>query len=92
MSSTPRGPELRIGARAARRGLALHGSIHDNLAAALRSARRHRGHPLYADTVRFWHELLGHARRVLANGPPPDAPELRQLVLELETELADRSA
>ena len=63
----------------------LHGSIEQNLAAAVRSARRLKGHPIHADTIEHWTELLSQARRGLA-GDPSDP--IKDLVVELENELA----
>ncbi len=68
----------------------LHGSIEDNLKAAVRSARRLRGHPVHADTLKHWSDLLHHARRELASGTG-ERPSMEPLVVELETELASRS-
>ena len=67
----------------------IHGSVTKNLISAVQSARRLRGHPVYADTLGHWRELLTYARRELANGS--NEPILA-LVAELENELADRSA
>ena len=69
----------------------LHGSIDTTLAAAVRSARRLRGHPIHADTLQHWNDLLHQARRELSTDPAKDADTLKQLVAELETELADQS-
>jgi hypothetical protein len=66
----------------------LHGSIANNLKSAVQSVRRSRGHPVHADTLRHWTDLLHHARREVAAGSnEPILP----LILELEKELADRS-
>ena len=67
----------------------LHGSIRDNLVAAVRSARRLRAHPVHADTLRYWDDLLHHARRELAAGPG-ERPSVEPLIIELETEIASR--
>lgn len=65
----------------------LHGTILNNLASAVQSARRLRGHPVHPDTLGHWTELLHQARRELAgNSTDPILP----LVLELEEELAER--
>lgn len=69
----------------------LHGSIEANLASAVRSARRLRGHPIHPDTLRHWTDLLHQARRQLTAGADSDTGTLKQLVANLETELADRS-
>lgn len=67
----------------------LHGSIRANLAAAINSARRLRGHPVHADTLNHWTAVLGEARRELATDGADTS--LRDLVLELEHELADQT-
>ena len=67
----------------------LHGSIVNNLASAVQSARRLSGHPVHADTLGHWTELLDHARRELADG---STEPIQSLILELEKELADRTA
>ena len=70
----------------------LHGSIEANLVAAVRSARRLRGHPIHADTLQHWTDLLHQARRQLAANPANATETLKQLVADLETELADHSS
>jgi hypothetical protein len=67
----------------------LHGTLANNLASAVQSARRLRGHPVHADTVAHWTDLLHHAQRELSGGS--DEP-IDALVTELEDELADRGA
>jgi hypothetical protein len=67
----------------------LHGSTLNNLASAVQSARRLRGRPVHADTVGHWAGLLVHARDELADG---SAEPLEPLILELDRELASRSA
>lgn len=67
----------------------LHGSLPSNLTSALQSARRLRGHRVHSDTLGYWTELLHHARRELAAGT---GETLLPLIVELEKELADRSA
>jgi hypothetical protein len=67
----------------------LHGSIEDNLVAAVRSARRFRVHPVHADTLRHWDDLLQHARRELASAGE-DRRVIEPLIVELETEIAAR--
>ncbi len=70
----------------------LHGSIEANLASAIRSARRLRGHPVHPDTVSHWTDLLHQARRDLgaASAPPPEV--IARLLVDLETELAERTS
>ena len=67
----------------------IDGSIAKNLSSAVHSARRLRDHPVHADTLAHWTGLLHHARRELAG--EPSSPLLESLILELETELADRA-
>ena len=64
----------------------LHGSIVNNLTSAVQSARRLSGHPVHADTLGYWADLLHHARREMAEG---STEPIQSLVLELEKELAD---
>lgn len=66
----------------------LHGSIANNLTSAVHSARRLRGHPVHADTLGHWKDLLGHARRELAGG---STERIEALILELENQLAERT-
>lgn len=64
----------------------LDGSLADNLKAAIRSARRLRGRPVYPDTLTFWRELLEQAHRHLRE----DETGLEVLITELEQEMAAR--
>ena len=41
----------------------LHGSTEGNLISAIRSANRLRDRPVHSDTVKFWSELIQHARK-----------------------------
>jgi hypothetical protein len=66
----------------------LHGSTSNNLASAVRSARRLRSHPVHADTLEHWTALVRHARRELAEGSTEET--ILALTLELEQELAER--
>lgn len=67
----------------------LHGSITQNLASAVRSARRLRDHPIHADTIDHWMDLLSLARRELTGG---STGPIQDLIVELENELADRAS
>ena len=67
----------------------LHGTLVENLESALQSARRHRGKPLYADTLTYWIDLLEHSRASV--DVTPHADTVRRLIEALETELADRA-
>ena len=60
----------------------------DDAAWRIESARRLSGHPVHADTLSHWTDLLHHARRELAAG---SSEVLQSLILELESELADRA-
>jgi hypothetical protein len=66
----------------------IHGSLENNLAAALLSARRLKGHPVHADTVAYWTDLLRHARRELAAG---SSEPILNLTIDLEHEIAERA-
>ena len=68
----------------------LHGSISDNLVAALRSARKLRARPVHADTLKHWDDLIRHARRELES-EPGERPSIEPLIVELETEIASRA-
>ena len=65
----------------------IHGSIATNLSSAVQNARRLSGHPV-TRSLSHWTDLLHHARRELAAG---SSEVLQSLILELETELADRT-
>jgi hypothetical protein len=67
----------------------LYGSIVNNLTSAVQSARRLKGHPVHADTLGHWRDLVDHARRELTKG---STEPIQTLVVELENELADRAA
>lgn len=68
----------------------LHGSVQGNLTAAIRSARRLRGHPVHPDTLSHWTDLLHEARRELGAGSA-SADAISQLIADLESELAERA-
>jgi hypothetical protein len=65
----------------------LHGSLVENLEAALESTRRLRGQRVYADTIQFWSDLLETARRVLATVIDVNSPAVAALADQLEEEL-----
>jgi hypothetical protein len=67
----------------------LHGSIQENLVAAVRSARRLRDHPVHADTLKHWTDLLHHARRELASGAE-ERQAIEPLVADLDAEITGR--
>lgn len=68
----------------------LHGSTEGNLISAIRSASRLRGKTVHADTLKFWSELIRHARDELTSwaGMPPES--LPRLIAELEGEVGRR--
>lgn len=66
----------------------LHGTVLNNLASAVQSARRLRGQSVHPDTLGHWTDLLEHARRELADD---SAEPILPLILELEKELAERT-
>lgn len=68
----------------------LHGSTEGNLMSAIRSASRLRGRPVHADTLKYWSDLIRHARGELSSqaGLPPES--LARLVAELELEVRRR--
>lgn len=68
----------------------LHGSTEGNLIAAIRSASRLRGRPVHADTLKYWADLIRHARDEVSSwvGLPPES--LTRLAAELESELGRR--
>jgi hypothetical protein len=69
----------------------LHGTIEDNLASALRSARRLSKQPVHGDTLKHWQDLLGHARQAIATGRG-EAASIEPLAVQLETEIANRQS
>ena len=71
-------------------GMQLHGSTEGNLIAAVRSASRLRGHPVHADTIKHWADLLHHAQRELSSTAALPSEPLKRLVAELEVEMAKR--
>ena len=69
----------------------LHGSVEGNLTAAVRSARRLRGHNVHAETLGYWDALLDHARGERPSGYPQEKRVVGRLIIDLETEIAQRS-
>lgn len=68
----------------------LHGTIEGNLISAIRSAIRFRDRPVHADTVRFWSDLIQHARKELSSCAALPSDLLTRLVADLELEVARR--
>ena len=66
----------------------LHGSLSDNLSAALRSMRRLRGHAAHQDTVDYWYRLIGHAQKLARGGMA--SPEAAKILSEVSLESAER--
>lgn len=69
----------------------LHGSTEANLVAALRSANRLRGHRVHGDTLKFWADLVRHARRELSSSVMLPSDTLIRLVSELELTIQQKS-
>ena len=67
----------------------VHGSIEQNLKAAVESSRRLRGHPIHKDTLQFWSGLVAEARSRRAAGEVRDDPAVDEAIAELEIVLAD---
>lgn len=65
----------------------LAGSLAENLGAAIKSARRLRGHPVHRETIAYWKELLAHAREKHRRAALPDVV-VESLIAQLEEELA----
>ena len=92
---SPRGPLIRLPQACCRdrsrlpKGVELHGSLADNLKAAVRSAERLRGHPIHADTMNFWLELLSQARASIRF--KAQAGEMEQLTGRLQMLLSERA-
>jgi hypothetical protein len=69
----------------------LHGTLEGNLISAIRSANRLRDHPVHADTVRFWSDLIQTAQNELTSCAALSSDALKRLVAELEAEVAKRA-
>jgi hypothetical protein len=74
--------------RVSRNVMKLHGTIIENLEAALASSKRLRGHPVHKDTILFWRNLIAQAR----SETPEEAraAETKALIAALEGEIADQ--
>ena len=68
----------------------LHGTTEGNLISAVRSASRLRGSPVHKDTIKFWADLIAHARNELSSHAALPSDTLKRLVAELELEVARR--
>ena len=69
----------------------VHGSIAQNLRAAVESSRRLSGHPVYKDTLQFWAALIAEARSRRAAGEALDDAEVDEAIAELEVALAQNA-
>jgi hypothetical protein len=68
----------------------LHGSTEGNLLSAIRSASRLRERPVHADTVKFWSDLIVHARSELSACATMQPEALKGLIAQLELEVERR--
>ncbi len=66
----------------------LHGSIAQNLQAAVESSRRLKGHPVHRDTLAFWSDLIREARARRSLGEGTHDREVEEAIAELESVLA----
>ena len=67
----------------------LCGSLAENVQAAVSSAKRHRNHPVHAETVKFWADLLQHARSLRTVGHE-EALAIDPLLAALDLAIAER--
>ena len=67
----------------------LVGSLKDNLAAAVESVRRHRNHPVYRETVKYWSDLLQHARQAKSD-EGENSESINALLVELDLAVQER--
>ena len=68
----------------------LHGTTEGNLISAVRSASRLKGRPVHRDTIKFWRDLIAHARNELSSCAAMPSDSIRRLVSDLELEVAQR--
>jgi hypothetical protein len=66
----------------------LHGSLRDNLQAALKSVSRHRNRTIHKDTRDYWNCLLQHAQTHI--GPENMDRDVSELTRKLCLELIER--
>lgn len=69
----------------------IHGIIALNLRLAVESSRRLAGHPIHADTLQFWADLIKEARATRVAGELDDT-EVASNIAELESVFAERAA
>lgn len=70
----------------------LDGSIIQNLASAVKSAERLKGHPVHEDTLVFWRALLAHSRAAKRSQPVNDMGTIETLMARLQSELTARDS
>lgn len=70
----------------------LDGSNIQNLASAVQSAERLRGHPVHEDTLAFWQALLAHWRATKRSQLVTDMGTIETLIARLHSDLAAREA
>jgi len=68
----------------------LHGSLTENLQAAVNSAKRHKDHPVHSETVSYWADLLQYARSLRAAGHD-EALVIDPLLAELDLAVTERT-
>ena len=68
----------------------LHGTTEGNLISAVRSANRLKERPVHKDTVKFWADLIAHARNELSSCAALSSDSIRRLISDLEQEVARR--
>ncbi len=68
----------------------IEGSLSTNLRGAIQSAQRLQNHPVHLDTMGYWRALLTDARQLLREEAPDERGDLEELVVTLETLLAER--
>ena len=65
----------------------LHGSLLENLRAAVQSSKRLQGRPVYPETMQFWNELLEVARYRRTETFSVDRAAVATLADQLELEV-----
>lgn len=69
----------------------LHGSTEGNLISAIRSANRLRGQTVHADTLKYWSDLIRHARDELSFNASLPSESLSRLIGDLEQAIFQRA-
>ena len=70
----------------------IDGRLVDNLHAAVASAKRLRGHPIYSDNQEHWTKLVALARGERATQSSADRAQIDSLIILLEEAMAERAA